>query len=55
MNLDIRVTFHPFSADAFHVFHMTVSKGSLGSHGRAVVNRYPNLDEFNIHMNTEDL
>ena len=53
MNLD--VTCHPFSADAFHVFHMTVRSGSWEVTVEQLVNRYPNLDEFNIHMNAEDL
>ena len=53
MNLDL--TCHPFSADAFHVFHMTVRRGSWEVTVEQLVNGYLNLDEFSVHTNIEDL
>jgi hypothetical protein len=44
MGLD--VTCHPFSAEAFRVFHMTVTRGSWEVTVEQLVNRYPNSDEF---------
>jgi hypothetical protein len=49
------VTCHPFSADAFRVFHMTVTRGSWEVTVEQLVNRYSNSDEFNVHVNIENL